>query len=199
VPFCQRRPRETATRLKTGTNRGDAPTSSRALFAKNGPHRHVLRTTCAPSSISRRARGSGRRSTMSISASRRRRCCSSSVAAVIRDTCLPGAAGNLASIRDRAGQPRGEIDASAGRCRRQTISYDHGPPRPAKMQWPGAAGHVRISFQPQAAGENTVIREGRRWPGLRLQEASSAATGADPVPSRPSRPAIATRLRISAQ
>jgi len=43
----------------------------------------------------------------------------------------------------------------------QTLSYDHGPPRPVKMSWPGATGPagVRVSFQPQG-GDTTINTDG---------------------------------------
>ncbi len=65
----------------------------------------------------------------------------------------------------------------------QTTSYDHGPQRAVKMMWPGPSGvgHVRIAFQPQAAGEQTVIEQDGAWAWFRVLQASSLkrSTGAD--------------------
>ncbi len=50
----------------------------------------------------------------------------------------------------------------------QSLSYDHGPPRPVKMAWPGPTGPagVRISFQPQ--GTDTAINTDGVWAWFRL-------------------------------
>jgi type VI secretion system protein ImpL len=63
----------------------------------------------------------------------------------------------------------------------QTISYDHGPPRAVKMQWPGSTGHVRISFQPQVPGETTTIERDGVWAWFRVLQDSQLkeSTGAD--------------------
>jgi type VI secretion system protein ImpL len=49
----------------------------------------------------------------------------------------------------------------------QPLSYDHGPPRPVKMTWPGATGPagVRVSFQPQ--GNDTTINTDGVWAWFR--------------------------------
>ena len=50
----------------------------------------------------------------------------------------------------------------------QPLSYDHGPPRPVKMTWPGATGPagVRVSFQPQ--GSDTTINADGVWAWFRV-------------------------------
>jgi len=51
------------------------------------------------------------------------------------------------------------------------------------MTWPGPSGvgHVRIAFQPQAAGEPTVIEQDGPWALFRVLQASGLkrSTGAD--------------------
>ncbi len=65
----------------------------------------------------------------------------------------------------------------------QTIVYDHGPPRPGRMVWPGPSGigHVRIAFQPQTPGVATTIEKDGVWAWFRvLQEIQlKQSTGAD--------------------
>jgi type VI secretion system protein ImpL len=51
----------------------------------------------------------------------------------------------------------------------QNLSYDHGPPRGVRMQWPGTGGSgVRVSFQPQTPGEQTVMQQDGVWSWFRL-------------------------------
>jgi type VI secretion system protein ImpL len=54
----------------------------------------------------------------------------------------------------------------------QAVSYDHGPPRPVKLQWPGpgGTGAVRVSFQPQVPGEQTTISQDGVWSLFRVLE-----------------------------
>ncbi len=62
----------------------------------------------------------------------------------------------------------------------QTTSYDHGPPRPVKMTWPGPSGvgHVRIAFSPPSAGEATTIEKDGVWAWFRvLQESQIKQSG----------------------
>ncbi len=65
----------------------------------------------------------------------------------------------------------------------QTITYDHGPPRPVKMVWPGPSGvgHVRLAFQPQGAGEATTIEKDGVWAWFRVLQQSELkeSTGSD--------------------
>ena len=51
----------------------------------------------------------------------------------------------------------------------QNLSYDHGPPRGVRMQWPGTGGSsVRVSFQPQVPGEQTTLQQDGVWSWFRL-------------------------------
>ncbi len=63
----------------------------------------------------------------------------------------------------------------------QTLSYDHGPPRAAKMTWPGPSGvgHVRIAFQPP--GDTTTIEQDGVWAWFRVLQENQPrqSTGAD--------------------
>lgn len=53
----------------------------------------------------------------------------------------------------------------------QTLDYNHGPPRPKKMQWPGdGPQQVRIAFQPPIAGVPTSIVRDGPWAWFRLLE-----------------------------
>jgi type VI secretion system protein ImpL len=65
----------------------------------------------------------------------------------------------------------------------QTASYDHGPPRPVRMVWPGPSGvgHVRIAFQPQEPGEAATIEQDGVWAWFRVlrQSQFKQSTGAD--------------------
>jgi type VI secretion system protein ImpL len=65
----------------------------------------------------------------------------------------------------------------------QIITYDHGPPRPAKMVWPGPSGvgHVRISFQPPDPAKPTTIEMDGVWAWFRVLQQSQLkqSTGAD--------------------
>jgi type VI secretion system protein ImpL len=65
----------------------------------------------------------------------------------------------------------------------QTIVYDHGPPRPEHMTWPGPSGvgHVRIAFQPQTPGVSTTIEKDGVWAWFRVLQESQLkqSTGAD--------------------
>jgi len=65
----------------------------------------------------------------------------------------------------------------------QTIIYDHGPPRPGRMVWPGPSGigHVRIAFQPQVPGVSTTIEKDGVWAWFRVLQESQLkqSTGAD--------------------
>src|SRR5262249_34597193 len=65
----------------------------------------------------------------------------------------------------------------------QQITYDHGPPRPVKMQWPGPSGigQVRVSFLPQNPGETTTIQKDGIWALFRLLQESNLkqSTGSD--------------------
>lgn len=104
-------------------------------------------------------------------------------AASIRDNMFPGGGAKAGvsfeivpiSLDAKSTEVIVEVDG-------QTISYDHGPPRPVKMQWPGASGgHVRISFQPQNPGENTTIEKDGVWSWFRVLQESELkqSTGAD--------------------
>ncbi len=52
----------------------------------------------------------------------------------------------------------------------QTVTYNHGPPRPVRLRWPGTAGpqQVRITFSPPAAGISTSITRDGPWAWFRL-------------------------------
>jgi type VI secretion system protein ImpL len=65
----------------------------------------------------------------------------------------------------------------------QTIAYDHGPPRPVRMIWPGPSGigHVRIAFQPTDPSTATTLEVDGVWAWLRVlhQSQLKQSTGAD--------------------
>ena len=65
----------------------------------------------------------------------------------------------------------------------QTLTYDHGPPRPVRMVWPGPSGvgHVRIAFLPPTPGTPSAIEKDGVWAWFRvLQDAQlKQSTGAD--------------------
>jgi type VI secretion system protein ImpL len=105
-------------------------------------------------------------------------------AAAIRDSMFPGGGAKPGvnfdivpiSLDPKSTQVTLEIDG-------QTVSYDNGPTRPVKVSWPGPSGigHVRVSFQPQAAGETTTVEKDGTWAWFRMLETSQMkqTTGAD--------------------
>ncbi len=105
-------------------------------------------------------------------------------AAAIRDSMFPGGGTKPGvsfeivpvDLDAKSTQVVVEIDG-------QTISYDHGPPRAVKMQWPGPSGvgQARVSFQPQVPGESTTIEKDGVWALFRLLQEShlKQSTGSD--------------------
>ncbi|GGF11156.1 hypothetical protein GCM10011611_15990 [Aliidongia dinghuensis] len=63
----------------------------------------------------------------------------------------------------------------------QNLSYDHGPPRGVRMQWPGTGGSsVRVSFQPQASGEQTTLQQDGVWSWFRLLDQAQLHSAGGP-------------------
>jgi len=64
----------------------------------------------------------------------------------------------------------------------QQISYDHGPSRPAAMQWPnpGNVGVVRLSTLPPAASGRSGVTFDGPWAWFRLLDQSELVAGASP-------------------
>ncbi|WP_119459021.1 type VI secretion system membrane subunit TssM [Rhodospirillaceae bacterium SYSU D60014] len=62
----------------------------------------------------------------------------------------------------------------------QTVSYNHGPPRPVEMQWPGtgAAKQVRVAFSPPVAGQMSNLTKDGPWSWFRLLDEASVSGGA---------------------
>ena len=52
----------------------------------------------------------------------------------------------------------------------QTVTYNHGPPRPVRLRWPGSSGpqQVRVTFSPPVAGTPTTIKKDGPWAWFRL-------------------------------
>ena len=64
----------------------------------------------------------------------------------------------------------------------QQVSYDHGPSRPAAMQWPnpGSIGVVRVSVSPPLPGGRSAITLDGPWAWFRLLEQSDLTPGNSP-------------------
>jgi type VI secretion system protein ImpL len=105
-------------------------------------------------------------------------------AAAIRDSMFPGGGAKPGvsfeilpvDLDAKSTQVTVDIDG-------QTITYDHGPPRPVKMQWPGpnGVGQVRVSFQPEDPAGTTTIEKDGVWALFRLLQQSNLkqSTGSD--------------------
>ena len=52
----------------------------------------------------------------------------------------------------------------------QTVTYNHGPPRPVRLRWPGSSGpqQVRVTFSPPVAGTPMTIKKDGPWAWFRL-------------------------------
>jgi len=114
-------------------------------------------------------------------------------------TCSPAA--NLASASRSYDKPRREIDRGVLEVDGQTTSYDHGPPRPIKMTWPGpsAVGHVRIAFSPPSPGEATTMRKTASGHGSACSRKARSSSRAERIAiSRPSRSGSAVQHSRSA-
>ena len=101
-------------------------------------------------------------------------------AAAIRDSFFP--AGSGAPSLHFTLLPV-SLDASATQVlielEGQTLSYNHGPPRPVEMQWPGAgaAKQVRVAFSPPVAGQASNLTVDGPWSWFRLLDKASTPSG----------------------
>ncbi len=92
-------------------------------------------------------------------------------AAEIRDS-LFGAGGSMPAVNFEIAPV--DLDASSTQVlleiEGQTVTYNHGPPRPVRLRWPGTNGpqQVRITFSPPVAGTPTTIKRDGPWAWFRL-------------------------------
>jgi type VI secretion system protein ImpL len=92
-------------------------------------------------------------------------------AAEIRDS-LFGAGGSTPAVNFEIVPV--DLDASSTQVlleiEGQTVTYNHGPPRPVRLRWPGTNGpqQVRITFSPPIAGTPTTIKRDGPWAWFRL-------------------------------
>jgi type VI secretion system protein ImpL len=92
-------------------------------------------------------------------------------AAEIRDS-LFGAGGSTPTVNFEIAPV--DLDASSTQVlleiEGQTVTYNHGPPRPVRLSWPGTSGpqQVRITFSPPVAGTPTTIKRDGPWAWFRL-------------------------------